>query len=107
MVIITFMAKSQFNHGIKVNCISSSTAKRKPAPKAKRGRLAQESSVPELSALPKAAPRFVQPMKPRLVDQPPPNGNWIYELKFDGIRAIAIKSGRGVRLISRNEKELN
>ena len=87
--------------------IAKAMAKRKPAPKAKRGRLAQESSVPELSALPKAAPRFVQPMKPRLVDQPPPNGNWIYELKFDGIRAIAIKSGRGVRLISRNEKELN
>ncbi len=49
----------------------------------------------------------MQPMKPRLVNQPPPDGNWIYELKFDGIRAIAIKSSRRVRLISRNEKELN
>jgi bifunctional non-homologous end joining protein LigD len=87
--------------------IATAMAKRKPAPKAKRARLTQESSVPELSALPKAAPRFVQPMKPRLVDQPPPDGNWIYELKFDGIRAIAIKSRRGVHLISRNEKELN
>jgi len=87
--------------------IAKALAKRKPAPKAKRARLAQESSVPELAALPKATPRFVQPMKPRLMDQPPPDGHWIYELKFDGIRAIAIKSGRGVRLISRNEKELN
>jgi bifunctional non-homologous end joining protein LigD len=87
--------------------IAKAIAKRKPAPKAKRARLAQERSAPELSALPKGAPRFVQPMKPRLVDQPPPDGNWIYELKFDGIRAIAIKSGKGVRLISRNEKELN
>src|SRR5437588_3581849 len=87
--------------------IAKAMAKRKPAPKAKRVRLAQENSIPELSALPKAAPRFVQPMKPRLVDQPPPDGHWIYELKFDGIRAIAIKVGRAVRLISRNEKELN
>ena len=87
--------------------IARAMAKRKPAPKAKRARLIQESSIPELASLPKASPRFVQPMKPRLVDQPPLDGNWIYELKFDGIRAIAIKSGRGVRLISRNEKELN
>ena len=87
--------------------IAKAMAKRKPAPKAKRARLVQESSVPELASLPNATPRFVQPMKPRLVDQPPPDGHWTYELKFDGIRAIAIKSGRGVRLISRNEKELN
>src|SRR5437868_4205718 len=87
--------------------IAKAMAKPKPPPKAKRARLAQESSFPELAGLPKAEPRFVQPMKPRLVDHPPPDGHWIYELKFDGIRAIAIKSGRGVRLISRNEKELN
>jgi bifunctional non-homologous end joining protein LigD len=87
--------------------IAKAMAKRKPAPKAKRARLAHESSVPELASLPKATPRFVQPMKPRLVGQPPPDGHWTYELKFDGIRAIAIKSGREVRLISRNEKELN
>src|SRR5207253_6435037 len=83
--------------------VARAIAKRKPVPKAKRARLPQESSLPELSALPKSSPRFMQPMKPRLVNQPPPDGNWIYELKFDGIRAIAIKSSRGVRLISRNE----
>ncbi len=87
--------------------VARAIAKRKPVPKAKRARLPQESSLPELSALPKSSPRFMQPMKPRLVNQPPPDGNWIYELKFDGIRAIAIKSSRRVRLISRNEKELN
>ncbi|MFL6513430.1 MAG: non-homologous end-joining DNA ligase [Chthoniobacterales bacterium] len=45
-------------------------------------------------------------MKPRLVDQPPENGDWLYELKFDGIRAIACKAGGKVNLISRNENEL-
>src|SRR6267143_2713459 len=87
--------------------IAKAIAKRKPAPKAKRARLVHESSFPELAALPKARPQFVQPMKPRLVDQPPPDGKWMYELKFDGIRAIAIKTRRGVQLISRNEKGLN
>ena len=60
-----------------------------------------------LSDLPKARPRFVEPMKPKLVEHPPTTGDWIYELKFDGIRALAIKDGRAVQLVSRNEKKLN
>src|SRR5207237_10091 len=60
-----------------------------------------------LSDLPKARPRFVEPMKPKLVEHPPTAGDWIYELKFDGIRALAIKDGRAAQLVSRNEKKLN
>src|SRR5438552_15447882 len=57
--------------------------------------------------VPKALPRFVEPMKPKLLEHPPTTGDWIYELKFDGIRALAIKDGRTLQLISRNEKKLN
>jgi bifunctional non-homologous end joining protein LigD len=60
-----------------------------------------------LANLPKAKPRFIEPMKPKLVEHAPTTGDWLYELKFDGIRALAIKSGRTVQLISRNEKKLN
>ena len=63
-------------------------------------------SAMSLPELPAAKPRFIEPMKPRLVEKPPPNGDWIYELKFDGIRAIAVKDGSKVNLISRNENEL-
>src|SRR5207244_499909 len=35
-----------------------------------------------LSDLPKARPRFVEPMKPKLVEHPPTTGDWVYELKF-------------------------
>jgi bifunctional non-homologous end joining protein LigD len=59
-----------------------------------------------LKNLPSAPPRFIEPMKPRLVEEPPKSGDWIYELKFDGIRAIAIKDGKKVNLISRNKNEL-
>jgi bifunctional non-homologous end joining protein LigD len=59
-----------------------------------------------LHSLPPAQPRFVDPMKPRLVEQPPRAGDWLYELKFDGIRAIAIKQGTNVKLVSRNKNEL-
>ncbi len=54
-----------------------------------------------------AKPRFIQPMKAKLVDEPPKNGDWIYELKFDGFRAIGVKSDKKVSLISRNEKPLD
>src|SRR5438309_11207961 len=59
-----------------------------------------------LKGLPSAKPQFSEPMKARLVDEPPKHGDWLYELKFDGIRAMAIKDGDKVNLISRNENEL-
>lgn len=60
-----------------------------------------------LKALPNAKPRFIEPMKAKLVEEPPSHGDWLYELKFDGIRAIALKDGRKVSLISRNENKLD
>jgi len=56
--------------------------------------------------LPAAKARFIDPMKPRLVQTPPTAGDWIYELKFDGIRLIAVRTGKKVSLLSRNKNEL-
>ena len=36
-----------------------------------------------------------------------PVGNWLYELKFDGHRALAFKAGKEVRLVSRNRKSFD
>jgi bifunctional non-homologous end joining protein LigD len=33
-----------------------------------------------------------------------PEGDWIYEIKHDGYRALAFKDGKEVRLVSRNKK---
>jgi bifunctional non-homologous end joining protein LigD len=58
-----------------------------------------------LSHGPVEIPKFVEPMQAKPVSQAPP-GDWLYELKFDGYRAVALKGGDQVRLLSRNEKDL-
>ncbi len=73
---------------------------------AKSGRRRAASLPKELAKLPSGKPRFVDPMKPRLLEASPTTGDWSYELKFDGIRACAIKNGDKVSLISRNGNEL-
>jgi bifunctional non-homologous end joining protein LigD len=60
-------------------------------------------------ALLKAAPLpdRVAPMKAVLTDERFSDPAWIYERKLDGIRCIAIKGERNVRLLSRNDLSLN
>lgn len=58
------------------------------------------------AAQPKLPPSsFIEPMKARLISDPPTHGDWIFEIKFDGYRAMAFKEGTTVRLFSRNEKD--
>ena len=52
---------------------------------------------------PRPAP--VAPMLATLVDAPFHRPGWIWEEKYDGIRLIAVKDGRAVRLITRNDKD--
>ena len=58
-----------------------------------------------LSAASARLPDFVEPMKAKLVDSVQP-GDWIYEIKFDGYRALALRGGSETRVLSRNEKDL-
>jgi bifunctional non-homologous end joining protein LigD len=50
---------------------------------------------------------FLEPMKAAVAAPPPQNGPWLYEVKFDGFRVLAVKNGKSVELWSRNEKPLN
>src|SRR3954449_12849759 len=61
-----------------------------------------------LSALPQAAaPRKASAMKAVLTDERFSDPDWIYERKLDGIRCIAIRDGRELRLLSRNDLSMN
>jgi bifunctional non-homologous end joining protein LigD len=44
-------------------------------------------------------------MKAKLVASMP-SGHWIYEIKFDGYRALALRDGSQTRVLSRNKKDL-
>jgi bifunctional non-homologous end joining protein LigD len=48
-------------------------------------------------------PFRVKPMLATLVSQPFDRRGWIYEEKYDGIRILAYKEGKEVRLLSRND----
>jgi bifunctional non-homologous end joining protein LigD len=52
-------------------------------------------------------PDRVDPMKAVLTDDRFSDPEWIFERKLDGIRCIAIKGDRRVRLLSRNHLSLN
>src|ERR1700760_4745685 len=54
---------------------------------------------------PAPLPDYVEPMKAQLVDCIRP-GDWIYEIKFDGYRALALRGGTETRVLSRNQKDL-
>ncbi|MFL6499394.1 MAG: non-homologous end-joining DNA ligase [Candidatus Udaeobacter sp.] len=53
-----------------------------------------------------AAPRFIKPMKATAVTDLPKGDEWIYEVKWDGYRALGLKHGQNARLLSLKDKDL-
>lgn len=60
----------------------------------------------KLRRLPRRKAEFIEPMKALLTERLPRGAEWIYEVKFDGVRAVTIKRGREVQLLSRTGKDM-
>jgi bifunctional non-homologous end joining protein LigD len=58
------------------------------------------------SILQRATPAFMTPMAAQVVKHLPEGDDWIYELKFDGYRALILKDGERVEIRSRKDKHL-
>lgn len=51
-------------------------------------------------------PKMTQPMLATLSEKPFRNDDWLFELKLDGIRAIAVKNGTKLEMWTRNARSL-
>jgi len=51
--------------------------------------------------------RFIEPMLLERAEMLPQGGAWQNELKLDGFRAVAFKTGGRIHLRSRNDKDFN
>ncbi len=51
-------------------------------------------------------PTVIHPMLATLVDEPFNDDDWLFEIKWDGYRAIAFIEGERLRLVSRNQNDL-
>ena len=52
-------------------------------------------------------PTLLQPMLATLVDKPFDEEGWLYEVKWDGYRTIALLNSKSTNLLSRNNKSFN
>ena len=97
-------AKWNSNRGLAADARSqgrpedSTTPASEPEPKTK-------SSAPRSSGL--LNKRFVEPMKCLPKKEMPEGAGWIYEIKFDGYRALSICKGGEAIILSRNNKPLS
>ena len=68
------------------------------------GRQVEDLRDPSPLGLNKISPRFIKPMLTTLAAGVEDRAGWLYEIKWDGYRIIAVLDGRQAQLFSRNQQ---
>ncbi|MEX6689848.1 DNA ligase D [Danxiaibacter flavus] len=84
----------------KIKKVTSVTAVKKTPKKA-------APSVKPADGVKEPIPKTIKPMLATLVDHAPSDSGWLYEIKWDGYRAVALCNKSDVNIISRNNKSFN
>ena len=87
--------------------ISNRVLKGKAEPDVTSRRFSPTKSPTRKVSRPGSMPKSVKPMLATLVEEPFDKPGWLYEIKWDGYRAIAEVNRRGVKLYSRSQNSFN
>jgi bifunctional non-homologous end joining protein LigD len=90
------------------------TTAKVPVPNAKAGTIRKNSSSSSLSsvldalqgAVERPMPTAIHPMLATSVDKPFDGPEWLFEIKWDGYRAVCFLDNANSRLVSRNQNDL-
>lgn len=77
------------------------------SPKTPLKKSAQKKSPVKSKGMKAPFPKTFSPMLATLVDKPFESPDWIYEIKWDGYRAVSLLNKGKVNIVSRNNKSFN
>jgi bifunctional non-homologous end joining protein LigD len=97
--------------GTRPSSKASAPGKKQASPSASQATAARASDAPSVvadleGAVIRPMPTTIQPMLATPADQPFDSPEWLYEIKWDGYRALAFVADGAVRLVSRNRNDL-